>query len=65
VQGLAIVSKDGDFHQRSFVRGPPPKVIWIRRGNCTTSEIEQILRARRQDLLDFGEAEDAAFLVLS
>ena len=32
-QGLVIVSKDADFHQRSFVFGPPPKVIWIRRGN--------------------------------
>ena len=31
--GLAILSKDADFHQRSFVRGHPPKVVWIRRGN--------------------------------
>jgi predicted nuclease of predicted toxin-antitoxin system len=30
--GLTIVSKDADFHERSFVLGPPPKVIWIRRG---------------------------------
>ena len=28
--GLTIVSKDSDFHQVSFLRGPPPKVIWIR-----------------------------------
>lgn len=28
--GLAIVSKDADFHQRSFVYGAPPKVVWIR-----------------------------------
>ena len=31
--GLTIVSKDADFHQLSFVRGQPPKVIWIRRGS--------------------------------
>ena len=37
---LAIVSKDSDFHQVSFLRGAPPKVIWIRRGNCTTADIE-------------------------
>lgn len=35
-RGLAIVSKDSDFRQMSFVRGHPPKVIWIRRGNCST-----------------------------
>ena len=33
-QGFTIVSKDADFHQRSFVLGAPPKVVWIRRGNC-------------------------------
>ena len=30
---LAVVSKDSDFHQMSFLLGHPPKVIWIRRGN--------------------------------
>jgi predicted nuclease of predicted toxin-antitoxin system len=25
-----IVSKDSDMHQRSFVFGHPPKVIWVR-----------------------------------
>ena len=29
--GFAIVSKDADFHERSFLLGHPPKVIWIRR----------------------------------
>jgi predicted nuclease of predicted toxin-antitoxin system len=28
--GFAIVSKDSDFHQRSFLYGPPPKVVWVR-----------------------------------
>ena len=29
--GFAIVSKDADFHQRSFLLGAPPReVIWIR-----------------------------------
>lgn len=41
--GYMIVSKDSDFHQRSFVLGYPPKVIWIRRGNCSTKAIELIL----------------------
>jgi predicted nuclease of predicted toxin-antitoxin system len=29
INGLAIVSKDSDFHQRSLVEGFPPKVIWV------------------------------------
>lgn len=62
--GYTIVSKDADYHQMSFLRGGPPKTVWIRRGNCTTVEIEEVLRQRHGDLLAFAEAEDAAFLVL-
>lgn len=39
-QESVIVSKDADFHQRSFVLGFPPKVMWVRLGNCTTAEVE-------------------------
>ena len=31
--GLILVSKDADMHQRSFLFGPPPKVVWVRVGN--------------------------------
>jgi predicted nuclease of predicted toxin-antitoxin system len=62
--GLAIASKDADFHQRSFVLGHPPKVVWIRRGNCTTAEIEEILRMRQADVLAFERDEQGAFLSL-
>ncbi len=53
----AIVTKDSDFNDLLFVRGHPPCVIWIRRGNCTTSEIEKLLRDRRpkiESLKDSG-----------
>ena len=32
--GLTIVSKDSDFRQLSFTLGLPPRVVWIRRGDC-------------------------------
>ena len=62
---LTIVSKDSDFHQVSFVQGSPPKVIWIRRGNCTTADIEALLRSSRSEILAFGAEAEAAFLALS
>ena len=62
---LTIISKDSDFHQMSFLRGAPPKVIWIRRGNCTTDEIEALLRSKRAEILAFGAEARAAFLALS
>lgn len=62
--GLAIASKDADFHQRSFLFGHPPKVVWIRCGNCSTTEIEGILRAHHVDLQAFASDTEVAFLVL-
>ena len=35
--GLTIVTKDIDFFHRSMILGHPPKVVWIRTGNCSTS----------------------------
>ena len=62
-KGFAIVSKDGDFHQFSFLHGPPPKVVWVKLGNCTTGDVERVLRERLSDLLEFDDDEDAAFTV--
>jgi len=62
---LVIVSKDSDFRQRCFLRGAPPKVVWIRRGNCSTTEIGTMLSAHRDDLLAFADDNAAAFLALS
>ena len=62
--GFVIVSKDSDFHQRSFLYGHPPKVVWIRRGNCSTATIESILREHKDDLVKFGESEQGSFLAL-
>ncbi len=41
---LMIVSKDSDMHDLSLVRGNPPKVIWLRLGNCSTTQVEGLLR---------------------
>ena len=41
--GFAIVTKDDDFEQRSILLGHPPKVIWIRLGNCKTNQIVSLL----------------------
>lgn len=63
--GYTIVSKDADFHQRSLVLGAPPKVVWIRRGNCSVSETANLLRERFIAVERFHGREEAAFLALS
>jgi predicted nuclease of predicted toxin-antitoxin system len=51
--GFAIVSKDSDFHMRSFLEGDPPKVVWLQVGNCATADIEARLRTSVEDLKSF------------
>jgi predicted nuclease of predicted toxin-antitoxin system len=63
--GFVIVSKDNDFQQMSFVYGPPPKVIWIRRGNCSVRESEEILRSNSARIREFASDPVAAYLILS
>ncbi len=46
----AIVTKDADFHHRSFLNGHPPKVIWIRLGNCSTRAIAELMLTRREQV---------------
>ena len=64
VHQLVIVSKDADFHQKSFLYGHPPKVIWIRLGNCSTSQIETLLRMHLANLVIFNDDPTAALLTL-
>ena len=51
--------------ERAFLGGSPPKVIWIRRGNCTTADIGELLRSNLTQILTFGADQVAAFLALS
>ncbi len=62
--GYTLVSKDSDFHEKSLLRGWPPKVIWIRRGNCTTSQIEIMLRGQAAQINLLHDDPDAAYLIL-
>ena len=61
---LILVTKDTDFHERSVIQGAPPKVIWIRQGNCSTAMIEQILRRHHKDIQRLVEDNEISYLVL-
>lgn len=64
-QRFAIVSKDTDFRERSFVEGFPPKIIWLDVGNAGTAAIAELLRRQRQRVESFETQEEASLLVLS
>ena len=62
--GFVIVSKDSDFHQRSLLYGYPPKFVYLRIGNSSTSKIVQILRDNFNTIAQFGDKESESILVL-
>ena len=64
-KGLILVSKDEDFHRLSVLHGPPPKVIWVRLGNCSTEDVIRLLRERRGEVQAFLQHEEAGFLALA
>ena len=63
-KGFAIVSKNENFHQLSFLYGAPPKVDWACLGNYRTKDIELASRRHHTDLLKFNADEEGAFLIV-
>ena len=59
-----IVTKDSDFSDISVLRGFPPKVLWLRLGNCTTSDIERTLRRGYATIEAFGNDPTSGILEL-
>ena len=62
--GFTLVTKDADFGDLSILHGFPPKVVWIRRGNCKTSDIEAILRNNFDAISELEHDEHIGLITL-
>ena len=62
---FAIVSKDSDFSELSALHGSPPKVIWLRIGNCTTDHAGHALRGSFTNIQVFLQTNEESCLVLT
>ncbi len=61
---FTLVTKDADFGELYSLFGGPPKVIWIRRGNCSTHSVEQILRDHIDSILLLEREDSPGILTL-
>jgi predicted nuclease of predicted toxin-antitoxin system len=59
-----IVTKDADFSELGLLQGFPPKVVWIRRGNCSTAEMEELLRESSQAIGSLSDDPNTGILTL-
>ena len=62
--GLAIVTKDSDFQERSQIAVTAPRIVWVRRGNCSTDEIEALLRGHAPRISALADEDMLGFLIL-
>jgi len=49
-KAFQLVTKDADFSDLCVLHGFPPKIIWIRRGNCSARAIEDILSSNQEEI---------------
>jgi len=59
-----IVSKDSDFYDRSALYGGPPKVVWLRVGNCTTDDVAALLKGSVASLAALATSPDTTLIIL-
>ncbi len=64
LEEFLIVTKDADFSDLCILRGFPPKIVWIRRGNCKTVDIETILRNHYDYIEELSSSEAIGVLTL-
>jgi len=62
--GYILVTKDSDVAELAVLRGAPPKVIWLRIGNCRTAAVEQTLRANLEKIRAFVDDPEQIVLEL-
>ncbi len=62
--GFTVVSKDSDLIQISLARGLPPSIVWIRLGNCSTSDIEAVIRRNASRIRDLASDTEGGILEL-
>jgi predicted nuclease of predicted toxin-antitoxin system len=62
--GFVIISKDSDFFHRALLCGHPPKVIYLRVGNCSTQHIRSLLMDNVSLIYEFISDPMESLLIL-
>ena len=56
--GYSVLTFDEDFSELQNLYGFPPKIIWLRTGNVTTTEITNVLRSYQDEIVKFLKDSD-------
>lgn len=61
---FTFLTKDKDFANLSIAMGPPPKVILVQIGNCSSAEVIAMLRDNAVKLSEFERHPRRGLLIL-
>jgi predicted nuclease of predicted toxin-antitoxin system len=61
---FTLISKDSDFNQRSLLYGQPPRLIWLRVGNCTREQLVALIKSHEREIRSFAADPSESVLVL-
>ncbi len=61
---FTIVTKDSDIYDIGLIKGFPPKVIWIRSGNTSSTYVLSLMKSNHLRILNFIKSEDQFCLEL-
>jgi predicted nuclease of predicted toxin-antitoxin system len=63
--GYCILTKDKDFQQMSGLMGHPPKVVWLRCGNTSTTRLAELILDMAPGIFHFLEHKHRSLLILA
>lgn len=58
--GFSLVTKNTDMVDLCVLRGGPPKVLWLRIGNCTTELVREVLDSNKERIARFATDSSVA-----
>jgi len=62
--GYCLATKNTDMVDLCVLRGAPPKILWLRAGNCSTAAVREIFARNAERIADFEKDETTVVLSL-
>jgi len=53
LQYHAIITLDDDFNKLLLLHGAPPKIIWLKTGNCSTAKLAAVILSHKEAIHNF------------
>ena len=61
---FVVVTKDADYSELLTLKQTSPAIIWIRKGNCSTSAVEKLLREHLEQIKYLSVQDGIRLLML-